>query len=269
VIAPNPALIGSTITFDGTKSTDNSPLSKFEWDLDGDGSFERDTGTTPTTTATYPRAGSYVVTLRVTDANGATGSTTGTVIVNSASGPSTQFGVTVNKAAKYTNDPDVKLTVVFPGLTSSILVSNDGGFGLPKAFLPITEIPWTLESTGPERLPKTVYVRFLPSVIAGLTFTDDIILDETAPKVSTAAVTAAAASSVSAARAAKAKKWKLKVKASDSNSGVDKVQATSNKKKPGKLLKYKSKLTVTSAKKPVYVRARDRAGNYSKWRKTR
>jgi hypothetical protein len=47
------------------------------------------------------------------------------------------------------------------------------------------------------------------------------------------------------------------------------VQLTSNKKKPGKLLKYKKKLTVKSAKRPKWVRARDKAGNYSRWRKAR
>jgi hypothetical protein len=268
-IAPNPALIGRQITFDGSASADGSgPITRYEWDLDGDGQFERDTGVTPTTTGTYPKAGAFPVTLRVTDGAGLTATAAGTVQVNSASGTAVQFGVTVNKAAKYTNDPDVKLSVVFPPLTSSILVSNDGGFGAPKSFLPVQELDWTLDSTGPERLPKTVYVRFLPSLIPGLTFTDDIILDETAPKVSSASVSAAAASAgLAHAAKAKAKKWKLKVKATDSNSGVDKVQVTANKRKPGKLLKYRKKLTVKSAKRPKFVRARDRAGNYSKWRR--
>ena len=98
------------------------------------------------------------------------------------------------------------------------------------------------------------------------TFTDDIILDETPPKVNAASV---AGASAAAAHVAKLRKWTLKVKATDSNSGVDKVQATSNKRKPGKLLAYKKKLTVKSATKPKWVRARDRAGNFSKWRKAR
>jgi hypothetical protein len=38
---------------------------------------------------------------------------------------------------------------------------------------------------------------------------------------------------------------------------------------PGKALKYKKKFTVKAAKRPKWVRARDRAGNWSKWKKAR
>src|SRR6185312_7296172 len=119
------------------------------------------------------------------------------------------------------------------------------------------------------RLPKTVYVRFLPNLIAGLTFTDDIILDETPPKVVSATLVAAPTTSSTAARTAAARKWTVKVKATDKTSGVASVQVTANKRKPGKLLKYKKKLTVKSATRPRFIRARDRAKNYSRWRKLR
>ena len=61
----------------------------------------------------------------------------------------------------------------------------------------------------------------------------------------------------------------LKVKAKDDNSGVGFVQATSNRKKPGPLLAYKPKLKVKSANKPKFVRAKDRAGNFSPWKTAR
>ena len=44
---------------------------------------------------------------------------------------------------------------------------------------------------------------------------------------------------------------------------------TANKRKPGKLLAYKRKLTVRSAKRPKWVRARDKAGNFSRWKRAR
>ena len=68
---------------------------------------------------------------------------------------------------------------------------------------------------------------------------------------------------------AKKKTYVVKVKATDSNSGVAKVQVTANKKRPGALLTYKRKLRVRSAKRPKFVRAQDRAGNFSRWKKLR
>jgi hypothetical protein len=148
-----------------------------------------------------------------------------------------------------------------------MLFSNDGGFLAPATFQPKADTPWKLDSSGPERLPKTVYVRFLSGPFVSETFTDDIILDEIPPKVLAAAL--AGPDQLKAASSAAKRSYKLKVKATDSNSGVGRLQVTNNKKKPGKLLKYKRKLTVKLAARPKFVRARDRAGNYSPWRKLR
>jgi hypothetical protein len=205
------------------------------------------------------------VSLRVTDGVGLTATAALTLTVTNPPVSPGQLGVTVNNGAQYTNDKNVKVNLKFPAGTTQVLLSNDGGFLAPQAFTPAAEVSWTLDSSGPERLPKTVYVRFLLSGFASETFTDDIILDEIAPKVSSASVTPAAG----AANAAASKRYTVKVKASDSNSGVDKVQVTANKKKPGKLLAYKRKLTVRLATRPKYLRARDRAGNFSRWRRLR
>jgi hypothetical protein len=45
-------------------------------------------------------------------------------------------------------------------------VANDGGFaaGLPSPV--VKELSWNLDSSGPERLPKTVYLRFLTATFA-------------------------------------------------------------------------------------------------------
>ena len=74
------------MTLDGAGSTDpDGTIAKYEWDLDGNGTYETDTGTTPTTThqPTRPRAAD--VGLRVTDNGGATATTTRTV--TSRTGP--------------------------------------------------------------------------------------------------------------------------------------------------------------------------------------
>jgi hypothetical protein len=262
-IAPNPVLAGGTVTFTSTATDADGPIARYEWDLDGDGTYETDSGANASASRAYPTAGSLTIAHRVTDSAGRAAETTGRLTVSAAAVIPQQFGMTVNNGAQYTNDPNVTLNAVFPSTITSILASNDGGFLVPASFAPAKEIKWKLDSSGPERLPKTVYMRFLTGVFTSETYTDDIILDETPPKVSSASVASATSS---AARAAKTKKYTLKLKASDSNSGVAGVQITANKKKAGKLLKYKTKLSVKASSSKLYVRAKDKAGNYSKWR---
>lgn len=269
-IAPNPVLAGRSAVFDGSASTGgDTAIAKYEWDLNGDGVFERDTGTTATTNTVYDSAQKIPVSLRITNAGGASATRTVELTVSTFTGPS-QFGVTINKGAQYTRTPKVVVTANFPATTTSLLLSNDGGFLKPQTFAPAQTINWVLDSSGPERLPKIVYVRFLNGQLVSETHIDDIILDETPPKVDSASVSpAAGAASAGAASIARVKRWKIRVKASDSNSGVSKLQVTRNKRKPGKALRYRKRLKVKSAKRPRFIRARDRAGNWSRWKKLR
>ena len=66
---PTSGDIGMTVSFDGSGSSDpnGDPLS-YEWDLDGDGGFDDSTAAKPTWT--YSAAGSYRVSLRVSDGRG-------------------------------------------------------------------------------------------------------------------------------------------------------------------------------------------------------
>ena len=266
-IAPNPALVGRSVQFDGSTSNDASHVvTHYEWDLDGDGTFETDAGSSPTTTQTYGAAGTFNVGLRVTDSRGAVGSSSQSLKVNDPGAAATQVGVSINEGAQYTNTPRVTVKIGAPAGTTSLLIANDGGFvgALPQ---PVTStVDWTLNSSGPERLPKTVYVRFLTGVFASANYTDDIILDERPPIVDSAAI---AGPPAAAATAATLKTYKVKVKAHDTNSGVGFVQVTAKKSKPGKLLAYKKALKVKSAARPKFLRARDKAGNFSKWKKLR
>ena len=44
-------MIGQTVTFNGSGSSDpDGTITKYEWDLDGNGTFELNTGATTTTT---------------------------------------------------------------------------------------------------------------------------------------------------------------------------------------------------------------------------
>jgi hypothetical protein len=72
------ARIGQSHTFDASASSDpDGSIVRYQWDLDGNGSFERDTGADATTAYTYPELlfrgrDSLTVHVRVTDNRGAT-----------------------------------------------------------------------------------------------------------------------------------------------------------------------------------------------------
>lgn len=71
--APNPAEVNEIVTFDGSSSTGDGQggtIAKYEWDLDGDGVFESDTGTVPSITRTYAQPRTVTARLRVTDIEG-------------------------------------------------------------------------------------------------------------------------------------------------------------------------------------------------------
>ena len=66
--SPNPAETGELVTFDGSGSTDiDGSITKYEWDLDGNGTFETDTGTQSFASAQYFTPGPHTVRLKVSD----------------------------------------------------------------------------------------------------------------------------------------------------------------------------------------------------------
>ena len=270
-VSPNPALAGRAVTLDASTSSDaaGGRIARYEWDLNGDGTFELDGGGTPTISQTLSSAGTYPFGVRVTDTVGKTSTATRTLQVNAPPVPAGQLGVSVNRGAQYTRTTRVKVNLQFPAEATSVLLSNDGGFFTPTSLAPQPEVDWVLDSSGPERLPKTVYVRFLIGPFPSETFTDDIILDETPPVVNSANIAPAPAAASAGIAAARARTLTVRLKATDSNSGVDAVQITPVKSKPGRFLPYKTRIKFKSRTRKLFVRARDRAGNLSRWRKMR
>jgi hypothetical protein len=173
--------------------------------------------------------------------------------------PAGPVGISINSGDQFTNDPQVTLRVVWPRLASTVFLSNDGGFANAEERTVAVQIPWKLESSGPERLPKTVYARFTGGDSGAETYQDDIILDETAPAIS-------AVDLVGGGEPSKGKTLKLKIKASDATSGVADMQVTSKKSKPGKWQPFKKKATLEASSSKAFVRVRDEAGNSSKWK---
>lgn len=178
-LAPDPAIAGGSLA------------TRVQWDFNGDGTFETETPSLAASFA-YPGLGTFVAAARVTRADGTVEDShpqTGLVAVRLAP-PAGPVGVSIDGGAQYTDTPDVTLSVVWPGCTSDITLANDGGFGRAQTVPITTAIAWKLDSSGAERLPKTIYARFRnlrggadlgfgPSPTQ--TFQDDIILDERAP----------------------------------------------------------------------------------------
>jgi len=85
-ITPNPAVLNQTVQFDASSSTDvDGTIVGYQWDLDGNGTYEVNTGATPTTTRAYTSAATIAVGLRVTDDDGLTATKTQSLSVKSAS----------------------------------------------------------------------------------------------------------------------------------------------------------------------------------------
>jgi hypothetical protein len=65
------ARTGEPVTFDASRSKDaDGSIVRYEWDLDGDGTYERDTGSSPVTEKTYESPDTVTVTVRVSDDEG-------------------------------------------------------------------------------------------------------------------------------------------------------------------------------------------------------
>lgn len=287
--APNPVLVGNPVGIDASASSDEGgPITRYEWDLDGNGTFEFDTGTRPFIARSFPVAGQVRVSVRVTDAVGKTAVATETLRVNDPPGAPRLYGVSVDHGALFTNSPDVTLNLVYPGSTTGVVMSNDGGFLTAMALDPSPQMRWRLASAGPERLPKTVYVQFLSGPFATDRFSDDIILDETRPSIVSATVRPAAPSQPPTSSAASPARTSagsrllaktlvqargsrmLRVRARDNASGVTGIQVSVGVRASRARFRPfgRAPVTVRTAGK-IWVRVRDGAGNVSKWKSVR
>ena len=122
IAAPSPVspVSGEQVTFNGSASADDpteapvGTITRYEWDLDNNGSYETSTNTTPTVTTTFTTPGTKTIGLRVTDNDGAPGITTRTLTVANRppvaalTGPSPAaiVGVPAIFDASASSDPD-------------------------------------------------------------------------------------------------------------------------------------------------------------------
>src|SRR5439155_2955 len=68
---PDAPFAGDEIAFDASASTDlDGTIARYEWDLDGNGTSETDTGTPPSASRAYTAGATLTIALRVTDSAG-------------------------------------------------------------------------------------------------------------------------------------------------------------------------------------------------------
>jgi PKD domain len=254
-VFPLVALTGERVTLDaGGSSLADSHITNVRWDLDGDGSFELDTGQSLAATHVYSTPGSYNAQVQVSRSGGVVDRATAPVDIRAAPPPG-HAGVSINGGARFTNTPEVEISLVWPLFAQNVVLSNDGGFR-QVASVPVTPtLSWRLASSGPERLPKTVYARF--DDIGQSTYQDDIILDETAPRVTAASLTAAKGLRQGSV---------LRVRARDNASRVRFIQVRINRQRRARTFAFVSRLRLKGLPQRARVRVRDGAGNTSRWR---
>lgn len=169
--------------------------------------------------------------------------------------PPETSSVTINDGASFTNEPWVTLTVSGRLRGAQLTVSNDGGFSDSRTLQasPEGRLRWKLASTGPERLPKTVYAH--GPIAPPLVVRDDIVLDERVPVV------------LSARRVPRRSGLgRVRLAARDRISGVRSVQVARDRRHPGRWRRYSRRARYRAVRGRVFVRVRDRAGNRSRWR---
>ena len=76
VTAPPTPVVNQPTTLDGSRSSDDGSIARYQWDLNGDGTFETDTAAVAKATTTFTQTGPATVGLKVTDNDGATDQTT-------------------------------------------------------------------------------------------------------------------------------------------------------------------------------------------------
>lgn len=93
----------------------------------------------------------------------------------------TDFSVSINVGALFTNSTAVVLNLTAPAGTNEMLLSNDGGFA-GASWEPFQATrAWTITSFGTAVLPRIVYAKFRTGGTTSGMYQDDIIIDQQKP----------------------------------------------------------------------------------------
>jgi hypothetical protein len=192
--------------------------------------------------------------------------------------PPGRVGVLIDDGDYATNNLHVRVGLVWPAGATHVRIANDRGFGATgnATTRPLrAELPWSLQSGGSDRLPRTIYVRFLGAGGDPLTFTDSIVMDTTTPAIQKA-VAIKSRRSASGSRA-KLRTFRVRLHATEQISGISAAQLSTTRS-GGKLVIFRNRrkrgitrldrvLRVGIARQPRYIRVLSAAGTWSRWRR--
>jgi hypothetical protein len=173
----------------------------------------------------------------------------------------TDYGLTINDGALFTNQTTVTLTIgAYPG-TAQMQVSNDGGFAGVSWEPYVSHKTWQISQYGTYVLPRVVYVRYKDqNGTISSTYQDDVILDVTPPSGGITIIP------LNGARISASAVVTLQLSASDDVSGVGGMRVSRRSDfADTNWQPYTSSMAWNMGEREtVYVQFRDNAGNSSR-----
>jgi hypothetical protein len=244
-------LKGRQVLLKAAASVPNGGELSYDWDLDGDGRFETSTSAAPSVRVTPDD--DVTIAVRATAPGGGTATAEHDLDVRVVP-PSDDPGVTIEQGERFTNNQRVTLELSWPAGATTMRIGTDGGFRGVRAQPVQAEATLRLDQAADSRLPHVVYVRFQgPGIDARETYTDDIILDTTAPVIDRATADQVRGGA------------RIMSRARDGLSGVESLEVTAGPRRPVTRVPYARRATVRVAAARPLVRVVDRAGNASRW----
>jgi hypothetical protein len=224
-------------------------------------------------TATGLAGGTHMIHLRLRDDAGTWHEWTVSVEVQAP--PTTPPGRPALTIPAYARGASVRITIPdVPSGVEAYRVSTSSSFE-GVAFTPLdgaiatsalTAFVDSIDRDG----PMTVFAQFRGAngVLSEVTQAS-VTVDRTAPIVTTAVATIVAAPRSRAHARAPFRAHRITIAARDKTSGVQSVQITTSRAKPGMWRRYTRTTRIRSRALIYFVRVRDRAGNFGKWRTVR
>ena len=163
--------------------------------------------------------------------------------------------ITIAGGKRFTRNRRVRITPAWPQGSTAILLSNKASFKGAKRFSRRASITWRLRGDG----PVTVRARFRgPGVDEAKTYSDRIVVDRQAPRVTRVKATRAGAGQI-----------RIRSVVRDQYSGVAQLQVASGRRSTPQSFStsVRDARVELAETRTVFVRFADGAGNRSDWRR--